>query len=211
MKIDSRCICKKCFNDFIFPISSNTKYIECSKCKTKYDICDFSSLIPQINKELLALKKQFYAVYVYYRIEVEQDYKLSISDNYSSPEAFINDTIEAIKNDNDSDSSYFSIPRLDIVAYNFVQSTNNDNFILYADDINPNLHRFAKSYKIGASFKEAINMPHEKPFFEDTELKDTKLHVFSYLSYLTSLYNGFYNDFSRHNTLVFYPFLMEGK
>ncbi len=207
MKVNTRCICKKCMNDFIEPISLNTKFIECSECKEKYNVSSLSNLIIKINKELLSLKKHFYTIYTFSRIEIEQDYKLSISDKYSSTDAFISETIESIKKD--VDAAYFPLPRLDLVAYTFVQPTNNDDFILYADDINPNLHRFARGYKIGASFKETINMPYDKPFYEDTEFKDVQLHIFSYLAYLTSLYNGFYNNFARNNTLIFYPFLME--
>ena len=207
MKVNIRCICKKCINDFIVPIVSDTKFIECSKCKEKYDISNLSSLVIKINKELLLLKKHFYTIYTFSRIEIEQDYKLSISDKYSSTDSFISETIEIIKKD--IDTKYLPMPRLDLIAYIFVQPTNNDDFILYNDDINPNLYRFARGYKIGASFKEAINMPYDKPFFEDTEFKDVQLYIFSNLAYFTSLYNGFYHEFSRKNPLVFYPFLLE--
>lgn len=192
---------------FFYPITYNTKYIACKKCKKRYDISDLSSLIYNINRELLALNKYFYTIYTFARIEIEQDYKLSMSDRYSSTSVYIEDMLDMIKND--PDALFTPMPRLDIVAYTFVQSDNNDNFILHADNINPHVHRFARLYKIAYSFREAIDMPYIKPFFEDTKFKNVKLNIFSNLAYLTSLYNSLYIHFTSKNALVLHPRLMQ--
>jgi len=196
MKITIRCICKKCINDFVTNITENTKAIECTECKILYNIPDIPNILIKIKKELLEFKKYFCTIYTFSRVEIEQDHKLSILDKYSSTDIFIGD---AFKN----------IQRLDIVAYIFIQKNSNDDFILYSDDINPHLYRFTKNFKIGASFKESIYVPYDKPFSKNTEFKDIKLYIFSYLAYLTTLYNGLYKHFLQNNNLIFYPFFLE--
>jgi len=209
MKMTIRCICKKCINDFVIKITNNTKSIKCSKCKTLYDMSDISDILNiliKIKRELLEFKKYFCTIYTFSRVEVEQNHKLSILLKYSPTDIFIGN-IEDIQTN--SDISSVVMPRLDIVAYVFTQKNSNDDFILYSSDINPNLYRFTKNFKIGASFKESIDVPYDKLFSENTEFKDVKLYIFSYLAYLTTIYNGLYTHFSKNNTLVFYPFFLE--